>query len=363
MGEVDYLKLSDQYASFLVAVGGVSITALALVLSFGSESIRRVPRVFLVAALVAALVVATASCFIGAHMMAETAAFITYAKDKAKDAKDAKDKAKEKAKEKAERELDDNALQSDSPSTEEIVSGQRLFVLASTNIFVAVMLVLFALMLLPAASGIVDAASITPISVSVFGFVGIGAIIWMILAAINRTPPPNGWYITAATIIVDALWILGLYVCFKKYLKYLLWASFIPIILATVALLIYFACTFNDGGKVHDRDIIVFSLIITLSCISLVAASIKSMRDNVITTIETIRDKKATKVELLEQGRLPEEVGIGVFDLQLGSRAARKPRDNWDAAFQAMAQNGDDTLLDAEEAHSLSSWDETEWEW
>ena len=66
---------------------------------------------------------------------------------------------------------------------------------------------------------------------------------------------------------------------------------------------------------------------------------------------------------LLEQSRLAEEVEIEAFDRQIVIRAAHEPRDGWDAAFQAMAQNGDDKLLDADEANNLSSWDETEWQW
>lgn len=66
---------------------------------------------------------------------------------------------------------------------------------------------------------------------------------------------------------------------------------------------------------------------------------------------------------LLEQSRLTEEVEIEAFDRQIVIRAARQPREGWDAAFQAMSQNGDDKLLDAEETHNLSSWDEIEWQW
>ena len=66
---------------------------------------------------------------------------------------------------------------------------------------------------------------------------------------------------------------------------------------------------------------------------------------------------------LLEQSQLAEEVEIEAFDRQIVIRDARQPRDGWDAAFQAMAQNGDDELLDAEEQNSLSNWDETEWQW
>lgn len=65
--------------------------------------------------------------------------------------------------------------------------------------------------------------------------------------------------------------------------------------------------------------------------------------------------------ELLEQSRLTEE--IEAFDRQIVIRAVREPRGDWDSAFQAMAQDGDDALLDAKEANSLSNWDETEWQW
>ena len=40
----------------------------------------------------------------------------------------------------------------------------------------------------------------------------------------------------------------------------------------------------------------------------------------------------------------------------------RKPRAGWAAAFRKMAQRGDDSLLDGVPP-SLSSWDESEWEW
>src|SRR5712692_10049124 len=130
MEEVDYAKLSGQYASFLVAVGGVSITVLTLVLSFNRSPNTSAPtlteknaRMFLVAALIAA----TVSCFVGAHMMAETAAFFTHCGKK-------------------------------SPEKAEIRLGKRLFVLASSNIFIAITLVLFSIVLLPAATGEVELA-------------------------------------------------------------------------------------------------------------------------------------------------------------------------------------------------------------
>jgi|GEM_PF-3193824 len=241
--ESDYLKLSEQYASFLVAVGGVSITVLALVLSLGSASVKegsgsalaeRDSRAFLVAA----LVVATVSCFIGAQMMAETAAFINYSKG--------------------------------------ALSGERLFLLASANIFIAIILVLFAVMLLLTTSGKVDAAIIKPLAISVFGFVVIGALIWMVLAAKSRMPAPSGWRAIVPPAGISVLWGLFIYF-YKMSKKHLLSALFIPIVVLTVLLLLYFAWTFNDGGKVHDLDMCFFSLAITFSYVSLAVAGIRTM--------------------------------------------------------------------------------------
>jgi antitoxin MazE len=65
---------------------------------------------------------------------------------------------------------------------------------------------------------------------------------------------------------------------------------------------------------------------------------------------------------LLEQSRLTEEVEIEAFERRIVISNARKTRDDWESAFQTMAIEGDDKLLDAE-THSLNSWDETEWQW
>jgi hypothetical protein len=71
--QVDYLKLSELYASFLAALGGVSITVLTLGLALSEKLV-------LSRFGVAALFVATISCFTGAHLMAETVAFISGSK-------------------------------------------------------------------------------------------------------------------------------------------------------------------------------------------------------------------------------------------------------------------------------------------
>jgi antitoxin MazE len=65
---------------------------------------------------------------------------------------------------------------------------------------------------------------------------------------------------------------------------------------------------------------------------------------------------------LIEQAGLGEEVQVEVESDHLVIRPLRKPRQGWDEQFRRMAENGDDTLLDAD-APSLTRFDEEEWEW
>lgn len=71
---------------------------------------------------------------------------------------------------------------------------------------------------------------------------------------------------------------------------------------------------------------------------------------------------------LLRRTHLDEakEIALELQDDDAGAyiivRPAHKPRENWDAAFQAMAAQGDDEWLDGELV-STSTWDEEEWEW
>jgi len=65
---------------------------------------------------------------------------------------------------------------------------------------------------------------------------------------------------------------------------------------------------------------------------------------------------------LLEQTNLGQEVELELQQDQIIVRSARPVRHCWDEAFRAMAERGDDELLDAD-ALKPSSWDEEEWEW
>jgi antitoxin MazE len=64
---------------------------------------------------------------------------------------------------------------------------------------------------------------------------------------------------------------------------------------------------------------------------------------------------------VLDQLHMTDTIEIEVLDNQLIVRPSNMPRANWATAFQDMAAYGDDQLLDADP--SLTSWDETEWEW
>ena len=64
---------------------------------------------------------------------------------------------------------------------------------------------------------------------------------------------------------------------------------------------------------------------------------------------------------LLDQLQMTATIELEVQDDQLIIRPSRMPRADWAAAFQQMAAQGDDQLLDADTG--LTVWEETEWEW
>ena len=64
----------------------------------------------------------------------------------------------------------------------------------------------------------------------------------------------------------------------------------------------------------------------------------------------------------LEQSRLLEEVEMEAQEDQIILRAVTRPRQGWEEAFRAMAQQGDDQLLDGD-LSGQSQWDQQEWQW
>jgi antitoxin MazE len=65
---------------------------------------------------------------------------------------------------------------------------------------------------------------------------------------------------------------------------------------------------------------------------------------------------------ILEQLGLTEDVELEILSDQLIIRPAHPPRYGWEEQFEAMAEAGDDQLLDRE-FMSSTEWDEDEWEW
>ncbi len=63
---------------------------------------------------------------------------------------------------------------------------------------------------------------------------------------------------------------------------------------------------------------------------------------------------------LIEQLGIGTEVEIAVEKDQLVVRSTSSPRQGWDAQFRAMAEHGNDRLLDTP---VLTEWDSSEWKW
>lgn len=195
---VDSVNLAQQYASFLVGLGGVSITVLTLVLALQQVNARR----YYHSHIVASLVVATIACFIGAHLMAETAAIVI---STPKDCVN---------------------IPIDLPEI------SYSFLLASISVYVAAMLFMFALMLLPTAYETKKAndlsREITPIGECGFLFVTFGALYWMIqtygyTVYESKTLELSDWngsyhFLTAAVILL-AVSVIKLSVTYPRTRK------------------------------------------------------------------------------------------------------------------------------------------------
>lgn len=65
---------------------------------------------------------------------------------------------------------------------------------------------------------------------------------------------------------------------------------------------------------------------------------------------------------VIEQLGLQEMVALEIFPNQLVIRSIDAPRQGWSDQFKAMAEAGDDLLLDGD-AVALTAWDEAEWQW
>jgi heme/copper-type cytochrome/quinol oxidase subunit 4 len=275
----DYGKLSEQYGSFLVAVGGVSITVLTLVLSIwhlrslpakGEPTLvieDRSNRVNNRPALITSLIIATFCCFVGAHLMAETSAFLF----------------------KLPKGL-----------------GARPFLFASVNIFTGVTVVMFSLMLLATEYRRDNQRNpgIRMMSLLVFVAVVASVLWWMVVSIRTRMPAPDQRFalFSPLGLIVVLLglpyllllrgirrgiqrwkikksekWIEYKSIKFKsiKYKKavyrILLPITFILITGFTVASLVLFSGSLSEqnGGTIRDWDVMFFVFAITFTCVSL----------------------------------------------------------------------------------------------
>jgi antitoxin MazE len=63
---------------------------------------------------------------------------------------------------------------------------------------------------------------------------------------------------------------------------------------------------------------------------------------------------------IIDQVGLEGEVEISVQRDHLIIRSSSSPRDNWDEQFRAMAERGDDQLLDPP---TPTQWDRDDWQW
>jgi antitoxin MazE len=63
---------------------------------------------------------------------------------------------------------------------------------------------------------------------------------------------------------------------------------------------------------------------------------------------------------LIDQVKLGNEVEIAVQPGQLVIRPVSRPREGWEEQFRAMAEHGDDQLLDKPIS---TKWDRSDWVW
>ena len=64
---------------------------------------------------------------------------------------------------------------------------------------------------------------------------------------------------------------------------------------------------------------------------------------------------------VLDQLHITDTIELELQDDQLIIRSTKTPRTEWRSAFQHMAAQADDRLLDPE--YLPTSWEESEWEW
>ena len=83
------------------------------------------------------------------------------------------------------------------------------------------------------------------------------------------------------------------------------------------------------------------------------------------TKIVKIGNSRGVRIpkSFIDESGLKRDVELEVSDGRIIIKPISKSRESWGSAFQKMAKNKDDVLLDSETLSSQSEWDTKEWEW
>jgi hypothetical protein len=259
---IAYGKLAEQYGGFLVAVGGVSITVLALVMYIWHEDRAedketRHNR----SAVIKALIVSTFCSFVGAHLLAETSAFISGAG------------------------VPDNGF------------GARQFLLASVNIFVAVPVVMFAVTVLAIEFRKKQRLlGLRLLSSGVFTAVVFCVLWWMIVSIFFRMSPRAMPFQTKAGLIglvfAISIGVFVLYFCLRNKVEsmaLLLNITFGLITVMSISSLIFCSrALYSPGDDAGLLEAGFFVSTVTFTCLALSTQAptlTKESRDNFTSTL------------------------------------------------------------------------------
>ena len=83
------------------------------------------------------------------------------------------------------------------------------------------------------------------------------------------------------------------------------------------------------------------------------------------TKIVKIGNSRGVRIpkSFIDQSGLKSEVELEIENGQIVIKPISRNRDTWETAFQKMAKNKDDLLLDSIFLSEQSKWDKEEWEW
>lgn len=83
------------------------------------------------------------------------------------------------------------------------------------------------------------------------------------------------------------------------------------------------------------------------------------------TKIVKIGNSRGVRIpkSFIDQSGLKSEVELEIENGQIVIKPISRSRDTWETAFQKMAKNKDDLLLDSIFLSEQSKWDQEEWEW